>query len=143
MFEIFFPDAFTNGANGKVCGISIGEEPMKATAAEQTGMKREDFEALFSKYRQAVYLAAKRVTGNTRDAEDALQSLFLKLIDQGFRADSVTDPAGCLYRAGGWRGFAERVDFVAAAHKKGHASAEAWPFLFETDQRRRTAGQKR
>jgi RNA polymerase sigma factor (sigma-70 family) len=72
---------------------------MKATAAEQTGMKQQDFEALFSKYRQVVYLAAKSVTGNKRDAEDALQSLFLKLIEQAFREDSVRDPAGYLYRA--------------------------------------------
>jgi len=72
---------------------------MKPTAAEQTGMKQQDFEALFSKYRRLVYRAAYSVAGNKRDAEDALQSLFLKLIDQGFSEDSVRDPAGYLYRA--------------------------------------------
>src|SRR6266850_6104375 len=75
------------------------EEHMKPTAAEQTGMKQKDFEALFSKYRRLVYRAAYGVAGNKRDAEDALQSLFLKLIDQGFSEDSVRDPAGYLYRA--------------------------------------------
>ena len=34
------------------------EEHMKPTAAEQTGMKQQDFEALFSKYRRLVYRAA-------------------------------------------------------------------------------------
>ena len=73
---------------------------MKPTAAQQTGMKQQDFEALFSKYRQLAYRGAYSVIGNKRDAEDALQSLFLKLIDQGFREDSVRDPEGYLYRAG-------------------------------------------
>src|SRR3989442_15679144 len=72
---------------------------MKPKAAEQTRMKQQDFEALFSKYRRLVYRAAYSVAGNKRDAEDALQSLFLKLIDQGFSEDSVRDPAGYLYRA--------------------------------------------
>ena len=72
---------------------------MKPTAAQQTGMKQQDFEALFSKYRQLAYRGAYSVIGNKRDAEDALQSLFLKLIDQGFSEDSVRDPAGYLYRA--------------------------------------------
>src|SRR5438876_8757785 len=75
------------------------EEHMRLAAAEQTGMKQQDFEALFLKYRQLVYSAAYSVIGNKREAEDALQSLFLKLIDQGFSEDSVRDPAGYLYRA--------------------------------------------
>ncbi len=73
---------------------------MKPTPAEQTVMKQEQFEALFSKYRQVVFYGAYSVTGDKADAEDALQSLFLKLIDQGFSEDSVRDPAGYLYRAG-------------------------------------------
>src|SRR5215467_3065357 len=78
----------------------FSEEHMKPTAAEQTGIQQQDFEALFSKYRQAVYCGAFSVSGNKQDAEDALQSLFLKLIDQGFSEDSVRDPAGYLFRAG-------------------------------------------
>src|SRR6266478_8481267 len=42
------------------------EEHMKPTAAEQTGMKQQDFEALFSKYRRLVYRAAYSVAGNKR-----------------------------------------------------------------------------
>ena len=57
------------------------EEHMKPTAAAQTGMKQQQFEALFAKYHRLVYCGAYSVTGNNRDAEDALQSLFLKLID--------------------------------------------------------------
>jgi len=73
---------------------------MKPTAAAQTGMKQQQFEALFAKYHWLVYCGAYSVTGNKRDAEDALQSLFLKLIDQGFSEDAVRDPAGYLFRAG-------------------------------------------
>jgi len=67
---------------------------MKPAAAEQTGMKQQDFEALFLKYRQLVYSAAYSVIGNKREAEDALQSLFLKLIDQGFLKPAARRTAG-------------------------------------------------
>jgi RNA polymerase sigma-70 factor (ECF subfamily) len=73
---------------------------MEPTAAEQIGMKQQQFEELFSKYRQMVYRGAYSVTGNKQDAQDALQSLFLRLIDEGFSNDSIRDPAGYFYRAG-------------------------------------------
>jgi len=63
-------------------------------------MKQQQFERLFAKYQRVVYCGAYSVTGNTPEAEDALQSLFLKLIDQGFSEDAVQDPAGYLFRAG-------------------------------------------
>src|SRR2546425_13366445 len=72
---------------------------MKPTVAQQIGMKQQQFERLFAKYQRVVYCGVYSVTGNTPDAEDAMQSLFLKLIDQGFSEDSVRDPAGYLYRA--------------------------------------------
>src|SRR5207245_9739271 len=67
--------------------------------SEQRGMKQHDCDRLCSKYRRLGYRAAYSVARDKRDAEDALQSLFLKLIDQGFSEDSVRDPAGYLYRA--------------------------------------------
>ena len=73
---------------------------MKPTVAQQIGMKQQQFERLFAKYQRVVYCGVYSVTGNTPDAEDAMQSLFLKLIDQGFSEDSVRDPAGYLFRAG-------------------------------------------
>ncbi len=63
-------------------------------------MKQRQFDRLFAKYHRLVYRGAYSVTGNKHEAEDALQSLFLKLIDQGFSEDAVRDPAGYLFRAG-------------------------------------------
>jgi RNA polymerase sigma-70 factor (ECF subfamily) len=73
---------------------------MKPTVAPQIGMKQQQFERLFAKYQHVVFCGAYSVTGNTPEAEDALQSLFLNLIDQGFNEDDVRDPAGYFFRAG-------------------------------------------
>src|SRR3989442_3921957 len=72
---------------------------MRPTAAKQPGMKQQEFEALFSKYHQLVYRAAYRVSGSREDAEDALQTLFLGLIDQGFSDELIQNPEGYLYRS--------------------------------------------
>jgi RNA polymerase sigma-70 factor (ECF subfamily) len=45
-----------------------------------------------------VYQAAYSVTGNKHDAQDVLQDVFLKLIDQGRTLEFTTNPAGYLYR---------------------------------------------
>src|SRR5215813_1328500 len=72
---------------------------MKTTAgAQQSGMKQQEFEKLFSEHREMVYRAAYSVTGNKHDAQDALQDVFLKLIDQGRTLEFTTNPAGYLYR---------------------------------------------
>lgn len=73
---------------------------MKTTAAtQQTGMKQQEFEKLFSEHREMVYRAAYSVTGNKHDAEDILQDLFLKLIDHRLTLEFTANPAGYLYRA--------------------------------------------
>ena len=64
MFDNFFKVALQTGGLGHL----YSEEHMKPAAAEQTGMKQQDFEALFLKYRQLVYSAAYRVIGNKRKA---------------------------------------------------------------------------
>ena len=46
-----------------------------------------------------VYRAAYSVTGDKQDAEDVLQTVFLKLIDQGRTLEFTTNPKGYLYRA--------------------------------------------
>src|SRR5438132_4448429 len=54
---------------------------------------------LFRSYRQVVYRAAYTVTGRRQDAEDVLQTLFLRLLDQGFGEEFISNPAGYLYRS--------------------------------------------
>jgi RNA polymerase sigma-70 factor (ECF subfamily) len=58
------------------------------------------FEQLFQAHHDRVYRAAYRVTGNTSDAEDVLQSVFLRLMKGQHDFASVDDAGNYLYRAG-------------------------------------------
>ena len=59
-----------------------------------------DLEKLFLAHNDRVYRAAYRVTGNASDAEDVLQTVFLRLLRQGSDFKSVEDAGNYLYRAG-------------------------------------------
>lgn len=57
------------------------------------------FDELFSEHHEKVFLAAYRVTGNPQDAEDVVQTVFLRFLtrrDQSYTGDS---PAGYLCRS--------------------------------------------
>ena len=54
-------------------------------------------ETLFREHHELVYRAAYRVTGNAQDAEDVLQTVFLRLVRRG--AGDVANAASYLYRA--------------------------------------------
>jgi len=58
----------------------------------------QEFEALFRAHYQMVYRTAYRVTGSTEDAEDVLQTLFLRILHRG-SPDLEKNPNGYLYRA--------------------------------------------
>jgi RNA polymerase sigma-70 factor, ECF subfamily len=45
------------------------------------------FTALYERYFSTVYRTALRVTGNPADAEDAMQTVFLRMLHQGSRLD--------------------------------------------------------
>ena len=55
-------------------------------------------EQLFELHHERVFLAAYRVSGNVQDAEDVLQSVFLKLLSRA-PADTVDTAASYLCRA--------------------------------------------
>jgi RNA polymerase sigma-70 factor (ECF subfamily) len=57
------------------------------------------FAELYERHYAAVYRAALRVTGNPADAEDALQTVFLRILNQGGRTDSAAVPEAYLRRA--------------------------------------------
>jgi len=57
-----------------------------------------EFEALFREHHELVYRTAYTVTGNRPDAEDVLQTIFLRLL-QGLPPDFDRNPKGYLYRA--------------------------------------------
>lgn len=63
------------------------------TDTEQSEARRPpNFDELFNRHQEKVLLAAFRVTGNLPDAEDVLQSVFLRLLnrqDQALSADNT------------------------------------------------------
>jgi RNA polymerase sigma factor (sigma-70 family) len=59
----------------------------------------EELDHLFREHYQLVYRTAYGVTGNREDAQDVLQTLFLKLLRQKSAAEFKSNPKGYLYRA--------------------------------------------
>src|ERR1051325_3308861 len=59
----------------------------------------EDFERLFREHSGLIYRTARRVTGSPDDAEDVLQTIFLRLLRREIPPDLQKNPKGYLYRA--------------------------------------------
>lgn len=59
-----------------------------------------ELQRLFEEHHQRVFRAAYRVTGNVPDAEDVLQTVFLRLLRGGHELQRFEDAANYLYRAG-------------------------------------------
>ena len=62
--------------------------------------RTEGIENIFRAHHDRVFRAAYRVTGNTSDAEDVLQTVFLRLLRHGHSFDGVDDAGRYLHRAG-------------------------------------------
>ena len=60
---------------------------------------RHDLEETFREYAQFIYRTAHGVTGSREDAEDVLQSIFLRLLRREFPASLGSNPKAYLYRA--------------------------------------------
>jgi len=58
-----------------------------------------DLERTFKDNHALVFRAAYRITGNAGDAEDVLQTVFLRLLKRGPEAEPVGNMAGFLHRA--------------------------------------------
>jgi RNA polymerase sigma-70 factor (ECF subfamily) len=59
-----------------------------------------DIERVFEAHHDRVFRAAYRVTGNASDAEDVLQTVFLRLLRHGHTFGGVDDAGRYLHRAG-------------------------------------------
>jgi len=59
----------------------------------------QDFERMFQENHDLVYRAAYRITGNAEDAEDVLQTLFLRLLRRECPPDIQDNPKAYLHRA--------------------------------------------
>ena len=58
-----------------------------------------EFEELFQEHCALVYRTAYAVTGRVEDAEDAVQTIFLRLLQRDKPADFLEHPKSYLYRA--------------------------------------------
>jgi RNA polymerase sigma-70 factor (ECF subfamily) len=63
------------------------------------GPLAREFEALFEEHHALVFRTAFSVTGNAQDAEDVLQTIFLRLLRREFSEALQKNPKGYLYRA--------------------------------------------
>jgi RNA polymerase sigma-70 factor (ECF subfamily) len=63
------------------------------------GILPRDFDRIFREHYEFVHRTAERVTGNAQDAEDVLQTLFLRLLGRELSGDVQANPRAYLYRA--------------------------------------------
>src|SRR5215470_10951423 len=59
----------------------------------------QEFEKIFRDQSQFIYRTAYSVTGNHADAEDVLQTIFVKLLPKEMTAQFWNEPRAYLYRA--------------------------------------------
>ncbi len=71
-----------------------GAAVSQAAFGERTGLER-----VFLEHQGRVFRAAYRITGNAQDAEDVLQTVFLRLARQGDDSLAVANLSSYLYRA--------------------------------------------
>jgi len=69
----------------------------EASSAESSAI--DDLGALFREHYRAIFGIAYRITGSPDDAEDVLQTIFLRLTRNDPRARLTSHPQGYLYRA--------------------------------------------
>ena len=70
-----------------------------AAPPEPARLPVADLERIFRESHAAVFRAAYRITGNASDAEDALQTVFLRLLKRDAAADAVENMPSFLRRA--------------------------------------------
>jgi RNA polymerase sigma-70 factor, ECF subfamily len=70
--------------------------PHKAISANP---EPKELSALFREHYQVIFRVAYRLTGSASDAEDVLQTIFLRLTPEQARRGLLPNPQGYLYRA--------------------------------------------
>jgi RNA polymerase sigma-70 factor, ECF subfamily len=73
---------------------------LQPAAVNETALPESfGLESAFLQHQRRVFRAAFRITGNAQDAEDVLQTVFLRLARQGQGTLAVANPPSYLYRA--------------------------------------------
>ena len=100
---------------------------------EPDSLRAADLERLFRENYAAVFRAAYRITGNATDAEDALQTVFLRLLKRNPDAEPVENISSFLHRAA----VNAALDVVRARHHiKNVPLDDLEPILAEPAQHR-------
>jgi len=87
------------GDNEKESPVQLAVKPLQAVPDPREGPPGE-LETLFQAHHERVFRAAYRITGSTADAEDVLQTVFLRLAKSEGSWDVSANPAAYLSRAG-------------------------------------------
>jgi RNA polymerase sigma-70 factor (ECF subfamily) len=77
----------------------MGTLSLAMHAEQMTMAPLEGVRALYELHSETVYLTALRVTGNAADAEDVMQTVFLRVLNQGEILDPDTTPKSYFKRA--------------------------------------------
>jgi len=77
----------------------MGTLSLAMHAEQMTMAPLEGVQALYERYAETVYLTALRVTGSPADAEDAMQTVFLRVLNQSTALDPVNTPKSYFKRA--------------------------------------------
>ena len=72
---------------------------MLATPDQSGTVTSRELEETFREYARLIYRTAYGVTGSREDAEDVLQSIFLRLLRREFPVSSARDTKNYLYKA--------------------------------------------
>ena len=75
------------------------EPPVQGTAETESARGVEQLESIFQEHRERIFRAAYRVTGNASDAEDVLQTVFLRLARREGGSPLSDSLGGYLHRA--------------------------------------------
>jgi len=77
----------------------MGPGSLTASAVPSLVTETLGFHDLYEHYSRAVYATALRVTGNGADAEDVLQTVFLRVLNQQLTLDPSRSPESYLCRS--------------------------------------------
>jgi RNA polymerase sigma-70 factor (ECF subfamily) len=89
-----------------MCSDGVKENDVQSVAANTTRLRAVptakaagELERLFREHHEQIFRAAYRITGSVTDAEDVLQTIFLRLASNAETPDLAPNPAGYLHRA--------------------------------------------
>src|ERR1035441_3727163 len=72
---------------------------LMAAPMEPADLSVKDLEQIFREHHALVFRAAYRITGNPSDAEDVMQTVFLRMLKRDAGAEAVGNMASFLHRS--------------------------------------------